>query len=262
MTIQEIIKKSLNNANHKNYNVIDFIDQKTFFIPFKKNNPFILKQEEQYFIFYLEKDIHFSDRLLDLIKVGEIENFIEENLDDLFFDQNRDFNLIKTKESFSELLFYQKENELNEVKKHYVINNSTDQIVREFNLLHSMQNLPISRLITKYGITESFYHLGNNGKLVLSFHSKEDKPFEITNNGYTTIKNYLIPYLKEIRSAYYKPSLIQIKDGEIINFNYIVNNQDYTEKAKVLLDKFNITNPELHHFKDEEIKAFKDLFGI
>ncbi len=260
--MQEIIKMCLKEANGKNYNIIDFIDATTFFIPFKKNHPHIIKQNNTHFLFYLKKDINFSDKLLDLVRIGKFEIFLESNIDDIFFDEDREFNLLKIKDNYSELFLHKKEDNINEIKKHYVVDNENGIILRQFDLLNTMCNLPIKSQKTEDGFFETYYYLSNEGKLSLSFHHRQDKPFEVIKKGFYTTIDYLVPHLKEQRTAFYKPSLVFFSNGKVIDFKYIVNKIDKTIEAKELLKKLNIINPEEHSFCDGEIKQFKTLFNL
>lgn len=258
--MNKIIKKSINELTDEHYNIINFIDSSILYIPFDKKYPFVVQKETIYYLFFFNKDISFSESLLDYPEINDMNYFIDLNLDNFCFDDQRTFNYFKIKEKTTECFLYKNENKLNEIKKHYLLNNDNGEILNLFDISNSMQNKPIKITKRKNYTNEAFYFLDVNGKITLSFDKLEDRPFEVTIENNQKTLDYLIPYLKEKRTSFFKPSLVIMENNNVIDYKYIVNNKDRTDDATLLLNKFGITDPESHFFLDYEIKAFRDLF--
>lgn len=254
--------------NH--YNLIELNHKIRLWIPMKEVKPVIISdillQEE---IFIYTNNACALSYIIESLSIDEdisVEIIFQEIIEKISFKskQNR-INVIFMDKNFSKTFYF--ENEFNKkiLSRYIKAKKDGNQFVAisQLDLYNENSYIPIEKKIINNNVLEKYYYYNlDNNEFYFSFNIKEDLPFEINKNEDYITKDYLIPNIKNTRSKIYRPSFVEYKNNVLIDFKYEIENEDFTEKAKEVLNFLNIVNPDTHDFSYYEIGYFIDQLDI
>lgn len=253
--------------NLVNYNLIELSSFFDAWLPLKSEKPLIIEDKRDSSSIFIYANNYFSIlsylEELDFNNIGQLEMIFEGILDFASFqEKDKKINAIFFGDKYSKT-FYFEANKQDAKMLRYIKSvkvGDENKMEMQLNLLNRNNYLPIEKRNGEEHVLEKFYYI-DEGKIFLSFNLNEDLPFEVykENCGFS-YKDYLIPQVKTKRSRIYLPSFIEYdQDGDVLDFQYHIDNKDLTDKAIEILDRLNIVDPVKHQFTEDEIKQFHQL---
>lgn len=252
--------------NLNKYNEFSVKEDLIVYIPYKSQYPFIFIDKK------LEKNAFIYAENLQRVTIEILFNFnyfddIYELIDIIKFQRNQNkINMVVFNNSDSETSYYLNIKGRNYLQRCFKIRfkENKQNLFWVLDLENHNKYQPIEKRIISGKVIENYFYISpEDHKLYHSYNPKDDKPFQITKyidgDDYYYEKDYLIPNIKNKRISFYRPSFIITKNNKLIDYEYIINGRDFTEKAKKALETLNIKDPNSHLFTTQEKQFLKNI---